>query len=89
MELQSNISLSINEARIGTTERVIIDSFTDGVLVGRSMSESPEVDGEILIAPNATEPNSLIGTFVNVKITDASDFDLYAVVTNDSNESVN
>lgn len=78
MELQSNISLSINEARIGTTERVIIDSFTDGVLVGRSMSESPEVDGEILIAPNTTEPNSLIGNFVNVKITGANEYDLLA-----------
>ncbi len=78
MELQSNISLSINEARIGTTERVIIDSFTDGVLVGRSMSESPEVDGEILIAPNTTEPNSLIGNFVNIKITGANEYDLLA-----------
>lgn len=78
MELQSTISLSLNEARIGTTERVIIDSFTDGVLVGRSMSESPEVDGEILIAPTTDNPNSLIGTFVNVKITGANEYDLLA-----------
>ena len=78
MELQSSISLSLNEARIGTTERVIIDSFTDGVLVGRSMSESPEVDGEILIAPTTDNPSSLIGTFVNVKITGANEYDLLA-----------
>ena len=49
MELQRDVSYSINNSRIGSIERVIVDSFTDGVLVGRSMYESPEVDGEILI----------------------------------------
>lgn len=78
MERQSAISLEINEARIGSVERVIVDSFTDGVLVARSQSESPEVDGEILITPPAVAPEKLIGTFVTVKIIGANEYDLLA-----------
>ena len=51
MELQSGISLAYNQSRIGRRERVLVDSFTDGILVARSQTESPEVDGEILIDP--------------------------------------
>ncbi len=78
MELQSRISLEINEARIGNVEQVIVDSFTDGVLVARSRKESPEVDGEILITPPESEPEKLIGTFVKVKIIGAGEYDLLA-----------
>ncbi|MEF9931522.1 MAG: radical SAM protein, partial [Bacteroidales bacterium] len=80
MELQSSISLEINEARIGTVEQVIVDSFTDGVLVARSQKESPEVDGEILITPPKFAPKELIGTFVNVKIIGANEYDLLAEI---------
>ncbi|MBR6423285.1 MAG: MiaB/RimO family radical SAM methylthiotransferase [Bacteroidales bacterium] len=51
MELQSGISLAFNQSRVGRRERVLVDSYTDGVLVCRSQTESPEVDGEILIDP--------------------------------------
>ena len=54
MELQSGISLAYNRSRIGTRTRVLVDSVSDGILVARSMTESPEVDGEILI--NAALP---------------------------------
>ncbi len=83
MELQSEISLEYNRSRIGSKERVIVDSFTDGVYVGRSMSESPEVDGEILIG--ASGMNELfkgknpVGRFVTVKILNADEYDLAAV----------
>ena len=53
MELQSGISLAYNQSRIGQRERVLVDSFSDGVLVCRSRTESPEVDGEILIDPSS------------------------------------
>lgn len=87
MELQSGISLEINESRIGTTERVIVDSFTGGVLVARSRSESPEVDGEILIAPCGNAPEKLVGTFVEVKIIGANEYDLLAeLVEKNENE---
>ena len=52
MELQSGISLAFNQSRIGRRERVLVDGFTDGVLVCRSQTESPEVDGEILVEPS-------------------------------------
>lgn len=81
MELQSGISLSSNEARVGNVERVIVDSFTDGVLVCRSQSESPEVDGEILIGKKGLgefAPEELIGKFVKAKIAGANEYDLLA-----------
>lgn len=86
MELQSAISLAYNQQRIGAREQVIIDSFSSGVFVARSQSESPEVDGEILIGedsffqkegPNAS-PQSLIGKFATVKIIGANEYDLIA-----------
>jgi tRNA A37 methylthiotransferase MiaB len=81
MELQSGISLASNEARVGNVERVIVDSFTDGVLVCRSQSESPEVDGEILIGKKGLgefAPEQLIGKFVKAKIVGANEYDLLA-----------
>ena len=86
MEIQSEISLSYNESRIGTVERVIIDSYSDGVFVARSQQESPEVDGEILVGVESYssfdkldfDPNSLIGTFASVKIVGANEYDLIA-----------
>ena len=88
MDLQSAISLEYNESRIGSVERVIIDSYSDGVFVARSQQESPEVDGEILVGKESLpvlgisaknfEPESLIGTFVNVKIVGANEYDLIA-----------
>lgn len=79
MELQSGISLDANIARVGTVERVIVDSFTDGVLVCRSQKESPEVDGEILVGDTGKfGAEQLIGKFVTVKITGANEYDLLA-----------
>ena len=51
MEVQSGISLAYNQSRVGRRERVLVDSYSDGVLVCRSQTESPEVDGEILVNP--------------------------------------
>ena len=79
MELQSGISLAYNRSRIGTRERVLVDSFSDDVLVARSRTESPEVDGEILIgAAPLLPPQSLIGRFLDVTITGADEYDLIA-----------
>ena len=85
MTLQSEISLSCNQARIGTEIDVIIDDFTDGVFVCRSEFESPEVDGEILVKYDATatgdvDPYSLIGEFIKVRVTGADEYDLIAEI---------
>ena len=80
MELQSEISHSYNMSRIDSTERVLIDSFDNGFLVGRGMKEAPEVDGEILIDLNKmsvnVDVNEFIGKFVDVKIVGANEYDL-------------
>lgn len=83
MELQSEISLEYNRSRIGSQERVIVDSFSDGVYVGRSMSESPEVDGEILIGASGINElfkgKNPVGEFISVDILNADEYDLAAV----------
>jgi ribosomal protein S12 methylthiotransferase len=76
MELQAGISASLNAARVGTTLRVIVDRREGEGWVCRSQSDSPEVDGEILLAATDTELSP--GDFVTVKITGADEYDLTA-----------
>ncbi len=80
MQMQSDISYSINQQRVGDIERVIIDSYSNGVLVCRSQKESPEVDGEILVGTDNSKfaPEKLIGKFAKVKIISANEYDLLA-----------
>ena len=83
MTIQSSISLEFNQSRVGNLEKVIVDDFVDGIFVCRSEFESPEVDGEILVRPDADvigdiDPYSLISEFLNVRITGADEYDLIA-----------
>ena len=83
MTLQSEISLSFNQSRIGSEIYVIVDDYTDGVFVCRSEFESPEVDGEILVKYDPSvlgpvDPYSLVGEFIKVKVTGADEYDLIA-----------
>lgn len=83
MDTQRKVSLEINRGRIGTETRVLVDSLMDGILVCRSEFESPDVDGEILVAYDPVsfrgrDPESLVGTFLRVRITGADDYDLSA-----------
>ncbi len=85
MEVQRGISLAYNQSRIGSVVRVLVDDFAEGRLVCRSEFESPEVDGEILVkySPEAfdgVEPYSLVGEFLQVRITAADEYDLTAEV---------
>ena len=83
MTLQSEISLSFNQSRVGTEVKVIVDDFTDGVFVCRSEFESPEVDGDILVRHDTSvmgdvDPYSLVGEFITVRIIGADEYDLIA-----------
>ena len=80
MQQQADISLAFNKGRIGSEERVMVDSVAPGgKLVCRSQYESPEVDGEIIAsAPDGTDLDSLPGQFVHVRITGADLYDLEA-----------
>jgi ribosomal protein S12 methylthiotransferase len=77
MELQQKISGELNSAMTGKEMRVIVDRKEGIFQIGRSQHDSPEVDQEILITSAGNiEP----GTFVNVKITGSTEFDLYAIL---------
>ena len=76
MEIQSQISWELNQAKIGKTFRCIIDRKEGSYFVGRTEFDSPDVDNEVLI--DASIHYVKQGEFVTLKITDAADFDLYA-----------
>ena len=75
MDIQSQISWELNQEKIGKEFRVLIDRKEGGYYVGRTEFDSPDVDNEVLI--NAEEGYLRTGDFFQIKITDASDFDLY------------
>ncbi len=77
MEVQEDVALLVNEAKIGQTLKVVIDSETPDYYIGRTEYDSPDVDGEVLISK---EESLTIGSFYNVKITSAMPFDLMGVV---------
>jgi len=75
MELQEGISLELNDEKIGTIQKVLIDRKEGDYFFGRTEFDSPEVDNEVLI--DAKENYLRIGDFVNVEITGSEAFDLY------------
>jgi len=75
MRLQQRISLEYNEDRIGSIHKVLIDKHEGEYFVGRTQYDSPEIDNEVLIKDS--EKKVRIGSFFDIKITDASEFDLY------------
>ncbi len=75
MEVQAQISWELNQERIGKTYRCIIDRKEGTHFIGRTEFDSPDVDNEVLI--DATKHYVKIGDFTDIKIIEASDFDLY------------
>lgn len=78
MAVQQEISAEIEAAKIGSTMKVIIDRKENYYFIGRSEFCSPEVDPEILI--QGGQKVVQIGSFYQVKITDAEEFDLYGEI---------
>jgi len=78
MEIQQGISFEKNQEKIGNTYKVLIDKKDGGYFVGRTEYDSPEVDNEVLI--DASQHYATVGSFVNVKIDSAEDFDLYGQI---------
>ena len=75
MELQENISLEIQEEKVGSVLEVVVDREEEEYYVGRTQWDSPEVDPEVLIEKTAElHP----GDFVQVKIMQALPFELIA-----------
>lgn len=75
MEIQAQISWELNQEKIGQTFRCVIDRKEGQYFIGRTEFDSPDVDNEVLV--DATQTYLKTGEFVNIKITDATEFDLY------------
>lgn len=80
MEIQSQISWELNQEKIGHVFRCIIDRKEGNHFIGRTEFDSPDVDNEVLI--DATLAYLKTGEFVDIKITDATEFDLYGIPLN-------
>jgi len=79
MLLQQEISFEMSRARIGTTTRVLVEyEEEEGVYIGRSQLEAPEIDGIIRFT---SERALEAGEYVNVKITDCDAYDLMGVIS--------
>ena len=75
MGVQQYISYEKNQDKIGQTFKVLIDKKEGDFFIGRTEFDSPEVDNEVLLDANIDYATP--GSFVNVKIDRAEDFDLY------------
>src|ERR1700753_2120835 len=75
MEIQQGISFDKNQEKGGNTYKVLVDKKDGNYFVGRTEFDSPEVDNEVLI--DAKKDYATIGSFINIKIDSAEDFDLY------------
>ncbi len=74
MELQQSISLQINQSYVGKTLDVLIEGYDNGISIGRSYRDAPEIDGMVLV-----EAKAKVDEIVPVKITGAMAYDLTAV----------
>jgi ribosomal protein S12 methylthiotransferase len=81
MDVQQNISLLLNQQKVGKTIKILFDRVEGDYFVGRTEFDSPEVDNEVLV--NKKNNFIRIGDFAKVKITAADDFDLYGDVINE------
>ncbi len=73
MEVQQEISYQKNQHKIGQTFKVIVDKKEAGKYLGRTEFDSVEVDNEVIIKSTQKLTS---GDFVNVKITNAYDYDI-------------
>ncbi|MDH7913072.1 30S ribosomal protein S12 methylthiotransferase RimO [Winogradskyella sp. SYSU M77433] len=78
MEIQSQISWELNQAKIGQEFKVVIDRKEGNYFVGRTEFDSPDVDNEVLI--DASKYYLKTGEFTTIKVIEAEDFDLYGEV---------
>jgi ribosomal protein S12 methylthiotransferase len=75
MVLQQEISFEINQSQVGRSLDVLVEGQGDGLSVGRSYRDAPEIDGMVLIPGDAP-----LGEIVPVRITGAMEYDLVGEV---------
>jgi ribosomal protein S12 methylthiotransferase len=80
MDIQAQISWDLNQEKIGKVYKCVIDRKEGEHFIGRTEFDSPDVDNEVLV--DASKHYLKTGEFVMLKITDATEFDLYAEPVN-------
>ena len=86
MEVQSQISWELNQEKIGKTFKCLFDRKDDQYYYGRTEFDSPDVDNDVLV--DVTQFYIKLGEFINIKIHDAGDYDLYGTPTKKSEKPV-
>jgi ribosomal protein S12 methylthiotransferase len=71
MLLQQNISLQINQTFVGQTLDMLVEGYDNGITIGRSYRDAPEIDGLVL-----AEGQAKVGQIVQAKIGSAMAYDL-------------
>ncbi len=77
MEIQGQISFDLNQEKVGKTYKCIFDRKEGNYFIGRTEFDSPDVDNNVIV--DAAEHYLQVGQFIDIKITEATDFDLYGV----------
>ena len=77
MEIQGQISFDLNQEKVGKTFKCIFDRKEGEYFIGRTEFDSPDVDNNVIV--DAKEHYLQVGQFIDIKITEATDFDLYGV----------
>jgi ribosomal protein S12 methylthiotransferase len=72
MSIQSTISLEKNKKLVERTFKALVDDREDNIIVARTYSQAPEIDGVVFIHDRRGKK----GDFINVKIEEAYDYDL-------------
>ncbi len=79
MEIQAQVSFELNQEKVGKTYQCIFDRKEGDHFIGRTEFDSPDVDNDVLV--DATKHYIQVGQFIDIKITEATDFDLYGEPT--------
>ncbi|MCK4561323.1 MAG: 30S ribosomal protein S12 methylthiotransferase RimO [Flavobacteriaceae bacterium] len=75
MDIQGQISFDLNQEKVGKTFKCIFDRKEGDHFIGRTEFDSPDVDNDVIV--DATKHYIKVGEFIQIKITEATDFDLY------------
>ncbi len=75
MELQAELSFDLNQQKVGKIYKCIFDRKEGTDYIGRTEFDSPDVDNEVIV--DSKKHYLQLGQFIDVKITEATDFDLY------------
>jgi ribosomal protein S12 methylthiotransferase len=73
MERQQAISLQINQSYVGKTLDILVEGYDNGISIGRSYRDAPEIDGLVLVEGKMTP-----GQIAPVRVTGGMTYDLAA-----------